>query len=61
MDFIDYRKAKKGEITCQDCIYSHKPYFSLAKNPRLRCHATDFAVGRNMTCRYAKRRDKKEE
>jgi len=64
MNPADYRKAKKGEITCQDCLYSFKPkaYLSSVKNPRLRCYVkrperdTTNVVSRDMTCRYAIRK-----
>ena len=46
----NYRKAKKGDIKCSDCEFSHRPKFS---GQRFRCgcrYIYSYAVGKNMTC-----------
>lgn len=58
----NYRKAKKGDITCEQCGYSHKRPFS----NRIEClFATGwyggYAVGRKMTCDCATDRQRLEE
>jgi len=58
--FKNYRKAKKGEACCNECIYIIGPEWF---QTRMRCGATErkYCIGKTMTCDYADRREKKDE
>jgi len=47
--FTNYRKSKKGDGHCQDCIHNVKPMFT---SQRLRCGNYKFsqAVSKKNTC-----------
>lgn len=57
-DLVDYRRAKKGEITCAECRHSRIRWWS----NRLECTAysgTPFAVSAKNTCSRAARKNPK--
>ena len=54
---MDYRKAKKGDIKCSDCVKHKEPDWC---EKRIRCMIgakynamLGYAVGKNMTCNKA--------
>ncbi len=55
----DYRKAKKGEITCLECAFGNltERWWS----GRISCTLQGYtAVGKKMTCRYAHTEEKEQ-
>lgn len=54
----NYRKAGKGEVTCEQCLYSRERQSS----SRIECQAwlpPYYAVGRKHTCKFAEHRGDK--
>ena len=47
----NYRKAKKGDITCNDCRHKTGRWYS----KRLYCDISDYSVGKKNTCSNARK------